>query len=602
MDYNTLNINIDSNKCWGVSWNSGKGKQCGYKKKNGDYCKTHQNVECRPCGDIYNVVDRPLLGKDKNPHDWKNVKKSVNEISDNLSNNSIDEMLIVESGDLGNIDTDISENGDKKEVEEVEEVLDYIISNIEKDDTEMNDLIHRLKNINKENNIHEEIDKCMNGEEINECVLMDDIKTEIANDSINVDNSYEELSSYYDNVLNKDKTTYKSSNDEPTPIPCVKEMIDKLPIELWEKKDLKILDPCCGNGNFFIPIYDKLNKKYSQEDILKMFHFNDINKSRINNVKDIFKNDTHKLNITMEDFLEFDESETFDLMTVNPPYAKLLENGKRASKNHNMIKEFINKTLKLLNDGGYLLYITPDNWMSKSDRNTLINELTKYQIIHLNIHKAKEYFPKIGSSFTWYIIQKKPYYKNINIEGIWNGQIYSSSVTSRERSFIPQYYTSEIDSICLKTLESDNMKFKVETTSDLHKYTKRDLISKDEDNVHKYKLIHTPKQTVYASRPHKWQKGYKLFISVTDAYHTFIDNCGMTQSIAFIRCNNKKEAETYKKILDHDLYKFLNNICRWGNFNNIRILQSFPIPEDKKNIWNNFNLTTEEIQFIKDNV
>ena len=38
------------------------------------------------------------------------------------------------------------------------------------------------------------------------------------------------------------------------------------------------------------------------------------------------------------------------------------------------------------------------------------------------------------------------------------------------------------------------------------------------------------------------------------------------------------------------------------NFNNIRILQSFPIPDDKKNIWNNFNLTDEEIQFIKDNV
>ena len=35
----------------------------------------------------------------------------------------------------------------------------------------------------------------------------------------------------------------------------------------------------------------------------------------------------------------------------------------------------------------------------------------------------------------------------------------------------------------------------------------------------------------------------------------------------------------------------MNDICRWGNFNNIRILQSFPIPTDTKNIWNNFNLT-----------
>ena len=39
-----------------------------------------------------------------------------------------------------------------------------------------------------------------------------------------------------------------------------------------------------------------------------------------------------------------------------------------------------------------------------------------------------------------------------------------------------------------------------------------------------------------------------------------------------------------------------------GNFNNNRILQSFPIPTDIENIWNNFNLTWEEIKFIKENV
>ena len=150
----------------------------------------------------------------------------------------------------------------------------------------------------------------------------------------------------------------------------------------------------------------------------------------------------------------------------------------------------------------------------------------------MNIHTAKKYFPKIGSSFTWYIVQNTPSYKPINVEGIWNDIHYESMVTSRERRFIPQYYNSIIDSISQKTLESDVDKFKVETTSDLHKYTK----------------------------------------------------------------------EVYKSILDHDLYKFLNNICRWGNFNNIRILQSFPIPTDKKNIWNNFNLTQEEIDFMKENI
>ena len=290
---------------------------------------------------------------------------------------------------------------------------------------------------------------------------------------VTLDCDFSIIKEYYDNILNKDKSTYKSKNDEPTPISCIEEMIEKIPIEFWERSHVKILDPCSGNVNFFIPIYYKLKERYTQQEILQMLYFNDTNDLRLNNIKKIFNGTKHKLNITSEDFLNYNEDVLYDLIVANPPYAKLLENGKRASKNHNMIKEFIIKSLKILNDGGYLLYITPDNWMSKADRNTLIMELTKYQIIHLNIHKSKDYFPKIGSSFTWYIIQKKPFYKDIEVEGIWRGKEYTSMVSSRIRTFIPQFYNSCIDSITQKTLENIEIpKFKIETTSDLHKYTK----------------------------------------------------------------------------------------------------------------------------------
>ena len=65
-------------------------------------------------------------------------------------------------------------------------------------------------------------------------------------------------------------------------------------------------------------------------------------------------------------------------------------------------------------------------------------------------------------------------------------------------------------------------------------------ISNQKTDEFKYKLIHTPKQTVWANRPHKYQTGYKVFISTTTYYGVFVDKCGMTQSIAFIRCDNKK--------------------------------------------------------------
>ena len=77
--------------------------------------------------------------------------------------------------------------------------------------------------------------------------------------------TFDEMKKYYDEILNIDKSTYKSSNDEPTPIGCISEMISKIPNELWEKKDLSILDPCCGNGNFSIPIIFELLKHHDKQ-------------------------------------------------------------------------------------------------------------------------------------------------------------------------------------------------------------------------------------------------------------------------------------------------------------------------------------------------
>ena len=190
-----------------------------------------------------------------------------------------------------------------------------------------------------------------------------------------------------------------------------------------------------------------------------------------------------------------------------------------------------------------VLFITPDNWMSYADRNELIKILTRLQIVHLDIHTAKKYFKKIGSSFTWYLIQNRQATDNITVSGIWKKVEYTSSIPSIERKYIPLLYTNEVYNILSKTVDNLTLpKFEVKTSSDLHKYTKAAFISDKECDVFKYKLIHTPKQTVYSSRPHKFQDGYKVFISTTDKYKTFIDKCGMTQSIAFIICKNKREA------------------------------------------------------------
>ena len=88
MNHEILNINIDIKKCWGVNWNKGDGKQCDSNKKEGNYCNKH--IKCLDCGDIYNVVEKPIIGKPLKPHTWnihknKNKNKSKSDKSDNES-------------------------------------------------------------------------------------------------------------------------------------------------------------------------------------------------------------------------------------------------------------------------------------------------------------------------------------------------------------------------------------------------------------------------------------------------------------------------------------------------------------------------------------
>lgn len=418
---------------------------------------------------------------------------------------------------------------------------------------------------------------------------------------VTIEDDYYTLKNFYNNSLNLDKSLVKTSNDEPTPIECVEEMLSKIPTTVLENPNLKWLDPCCGCGNFFVVAYHLLSRYHTREHILSnMLYFNDINEERLEVVKKVF-GEKSTLNISNIDFIaDADALLTYDVIVANPPYAKLLPDGKRASKNHNLISAFLDTSFKHLNPGGFVVFITPDNWMSLADRNHLIKKITSKQIIHLDIHTAKKYFKKIGSSFTWYVIENTVSYKDMCVSGTFKKHHYTDTVKSEIRSYIPLFYTSTIQSILSKTLDNPNIeKFPVETSSNLHKYTKKKLISKTQCSTFKYKLIHTPSQIVWANTPHIYQDGFKVFLGTTSYYKVFVDACGMTQSIAFIRCPDEATAHSYACVLNHPLYVFLNNICRWGNFNNVRILQSFPLCLCYDDVYKTFQITDEEIEFMK---
>lgn len=407
---------------------------------------------------------------------------------------------------------------------------------------------------------------------------------------------YENIKEHVDNVLNKDTSHFKSSNDEPTPVGCIEEMISKIPETFWKQSNLKILDPCCGNGNFGVVVGNYLRENgKSNNEILQSLHFNDTNDSRIENVKKIFGNSAIT---TSNDFLKCENEEIYDMVMMNPPYAKLMLDGSRASKNHGLSISFMKKGLDSLKPGGFLVAIVPDNWMSLADRNSFCEEITKYQFHCLNIHCAKYWFPKVGSSFTWFVLEKTYHISPFEVSCLWKKTVTNETVNSQIRSYIPLLYSSKVQSIFRKTIDNDSLlKYKVETSSNLHRYTQRNLIQAEQTDEFCYRLIHTPKQTVYANRAHKFQDGWKVFLSTTDKYLAFPDNCGMTQSIAFIKVDSEDNAKSISNKLMHPLYVFLNNVCRYGNFNNTRIMQKFPV-SITDNPFVEFGITLDEIEYI----
>lgn len=65
----------------------------------------------------------------------------------------------------------------------------------------------------------------------------------------------------------------------------------------------------------------------------------------------------------------------------------------------------------------------------------------------------------------------------------------------------------------------------------------------------------------------------------------------MTQSIAFILCNNEDEAKRICEEISKPVYKTIIDLTRYGNFNNQRILQHL-------SIYNSFTLTPEEEEYV----
>lgn len=274
-----------------------------------------------------------------------------------------------------------------------------------------------------------------------------------------------------------------------TPMDLVNEMLDTLPNKgkdnVWNNKDLKWLDPANGMGNFPIAVFLRLfygfrtndDGKYvgitnegegeynpgltkiipddverSNHIVKKMLYMVELNSKNIAISKKLFKKlapnieaniiQLHPKDGFLADIdMKFPNGNLneFDIVMGNPPYNSgstramttnktmkfRKELGVSDEKHKNLWIPFTNKSLNLLKNNGYLLFIMPIGWF-KPDRMGIYQKMLSNQIHKMRIifnTDAKRIFGGSGEiNISYFLIEKTPIYKNTQIIDIYNNK------------------------------------------------------------------------------------------------------------------------------------------------------------------------------------
>ena len=196
-----------------------------------------------------------------------------------------------------------------------------------------------------------------------------------------------------------------------TPLKLIFEILDKIPNHVWYNPNLKWLDPANGIGNFPIIIYYKLmdclkdiyipsnfnGKSLSKHIIEDMLYMVELSLENYLTSKSIFNiiDPDSKSNIYNGSFIDDDDDEdfenvinfniNFDIIVGNPPF----QYRKKENIKSKVIWDlFIIKSMELLNDDGFLVFINPQGWREYNNRFKLVtNYMKDYNLIYLNMNK-----------------------------------------------------------------------------------------------------------------------------------------------------------------------------------------------------------------------
>ena len=180
-----------------------------------------------------------------------------------------------------------------------------------------------------------------------------------------------------------------------------------------------------------------------------------------------------------------------------------------------------------------------------------------YQLLYISVETSNKYFPTVGSTFTYFLIEKKLYYKNTIIEYLFNGKIDKTELKIVKGFKIPKILTkTDISIISKTTSKTDNyilndFMFNNKTQRIRKEHIIKNIVTTEETETHNIKIIDTisktkpfPGKYYYYNHKDSAFDQDKLVLSKKGYLMPYIDR---TKSYAY--------SDNFKYIIDDDLDK-----------------------------------------------
>jgi hypothetical protein len=367
-----------------------------------------------------------------------------------------------------------------------------------------------------------------------------------------------------------------------TPKSLVNEMLDKIPVEVWENPKSTFCDLSMGKGTFLVEIVNRLVDiyKYSEEDAKSRVFGYEIRVKYVNYLtrrgyKNLYNTDSLEEEINMK----------FDVVIGNPPYQKKVG----PKKTEAIWPKFVEKSFDICKVGGYVSLIHPSGWRNvdgkfKDTQKLLLSKDVKY----LEIHNEKDGLKTFGAEtrYDWYVVENNDNGGNTEIKG-QRGDSVDINLIGKE--FIPN------DSVeIIYDLVGDDE----DTVEILHSYsdyeTRKPHMSKVKNDEYTHPIVYTvPKgdtlNLMYSSHytdKHLgkskliWSNGRIMSVgSVIDENGDF----GLTQ-FSYGIIDEPKNLPLIKKVFDSKIFRDLMEDCAVSDMSiNRKIIGTF-----KKDFWKYF--------------